>query len=95
MPGSQDRKGNGGPEGRDGDWGSWGGEGADQEVKVRRLCAIRLSVESCPSICGKISSQGPGTDGAQRQREAEEVEVCVSRVTRVNELLVDHHTHSR
>ncbi|KAH9954599.1 MGMT family protein [Russula dissimulans] len=41
------------------------------------------------SSAGKISSRGPGTDGAQRQREALEAEDVEVRVSRMNELLVD------
>ncbi|KAH9970658.1 MGMT family protein [Russula compacta] len=42
------------------------------------------------SSAGKISSRGPGTDGAQRQREALEDEDVEVRVGRANdELLVD------
>jgi len=41
------------------------------------------------SSAGKISSRGPGTDGAQRQREALETEDVEVRVGRANELLVD------
>ncbi|KAI0247732.1 MGMT family protein [Lactifluus subvellereus] len=41
------------------------------------------------SSAGKISSRGPGTDGAQRQREALEAEDVEVRVGRANELLVD------
>jgi len=38
---------------------------------------------------GKISSRGPGTDGAQRQREALEAEDVEVRAVRANELLID------
>ena len=41
------------------------------------------------SSAGKISSRGPGTDGAQLQREALEAEDVEVRVSRMNELLVD------
>ncbi len=41
------------------------------------------------SSAGKISSRGPGTDGAQRQREALEAEDVEVRIDRANELLVD------
>jgi methylated-DNA-protein-cysteine methyltransferase-like protein len=41
------------------------------------------------SSAGKISSRGPGTDGAQRQCEALEAEDVEVRVGRANELLVD------
>lgn len=41
------------------------------------------------SSAGKISSRGPGTDGAQRQREALEAEDVMVRVGRANELLID------
>jgi methylated-DNA-protein-cysteine methyltransferase related protein len=41
------------------------------------------------SSSGKISSRGPGTDGAQRQREALEAEDVEVRVSPANELLVD------
>ncbi|KAH9971860.1 MGMT family protein [Lactifluus volemus] len=41
------------------------------------------------SSAGKISSRGPGTDGAQRQREALEAEDVEVRVSPANELLVD------
>jgi methylated-DNA-protein-cysteine methyltransferase related protein len=41
------------------------------------------------SSAGKISSRGPGTDGAQRQREALEAEDVEVRVGRDNELRVD------
>jgi len=41
------------------------------------------------SSAGKISSRGPGTDGAQRQREALEAEDVEVRGGRSNELLVD------
>jgi len=45
------------------------------------------------SSAGKISSRGPGTDGAQRQREALEAEDVEVRVSRMNELLVDLATY--
>jgi alkylated DNA nucleotide flippase Atl1 len=41
------------------------------------------------SSAGKISSRGPGTDGAQRQREALEAEDVEVRAGRTNELLID------
>jgi methylated-DNA-protein-cysteine methyltransferase related protein len=41
------------------------------------------------SSAGKISSRGPGTDGAQRQREALEAEDVEVREGSGNELLVD------
>ena len=41
------------------------------------------------SSAGKISSRGPGTDGAQRQCEALEAEDVEVRVGRANELLID------
>ena len=44
------------------------------------------------SSAGKISSRGPGTDGAQRQREAleaEDVEVRVGDGAGANEFLID------
>jgi methylated-DNA-protein-cysteine methyltransferase-like protein len=41
------------------------------------------------SSAGNISPRGPGTDGAQRQREALEAEDVEVRVGRANELLVD------
>jgi methylated-DNA-protein-cysteine methyltransferase-like protein len=41
------------------------------------------------SSAGKISSRGPGTDGAQRQREALEAEDVEVRADRANELLID------
>lgn len=41
------------------------------------------------SSAGKISSRGPGTDGAQRQWEALEAEDVEVRVGRANELLID------
>lgn len=41
------------------------------------------------SSAGKISSRGPGTDGAERQREALEAEGVEVRIGRANELLID------
>lgn len=41
------------------------------------------------SSAGKISSRGPGTDGAQLQCEALEAEDVEVRVGRANELLID------
>jgi hypothetical protein len=41
------------------------------------------------SSAGKISSRGPGTDGAQRQREALELEGVEVRDGRTEEMLVD------
>ena len=41
------------------------------------------------SSAGKISSRGPGTDGAQRQRDALEAEDVEVRVGRADELLID------
>ncbi|KAI0067350.1 MGMT family protein [Artomyces pyxidatus] len=41
------------------------------------------------SSTGAISSRGPGTDGAQRQREALEAEGVEVRIGRTGELLVD------
>ncbi|KAH9961790.1 hypothetical protein BC827DRAFT_1201900 [Russula dissimulans] len=45
------------------------------------------------SSAGKISSRDPGTDGAQRRREALEAEDVEVRVSRMNELLVDLATY--
>lgn len=45
------------------------------------------------SSTGKISSRGPGTSGAQRQREALEVEGVEIRVTRENEFAVRWDTY--
>jgi methylated-DNA-protein-cysteine methyltransferase-like protein len=41
------------------------------------------------SSAGRISSRGPGTDGAERQSEALQAEDVEVRVGRTNELLVD------
>ena len=41
------------------------------------------------SSTGKISSRGPGTEGAQRQREVLEAEGVEVRVTREGEFVVD------
>jgi methylated-DNA-protein-cysteine methyltransferase-like protein len=41
------------------------------------------------SSAGKISSRGPGTDGAQRQRQALEAEDVEVRAGPANELLID------
>lgn len=45
------------------------------------------------SSTGKISSRGPGTSGAQRQREALEAEGVEIRVTRENEFAVRWDTY--
>ncbi|KLO05814.1 MGMT family protein [Schizopora paradoxa] len=45
------------------------------------------------SSSGKISSRGPGTNGAQRQREALEDEGVEVRVTRENEFSVNFATY--
>ncbi|KAF8262381.1 MGMT family protein [Lactarius quietus] len=45
------------------------------------------------SSAGKISSRGPGTDGAARQSEALQAEEVEVHVGRTNELLVDLATY--
>lgn len=45
------------------------------------------------SSAGKISSRGPGTDGAERQSEALQAEDVEVRVGHANELLVDLATY--